>query len=100
MFGHPVQLNFNKEGTNKNTFIGGFVSICLKISMFVYVILNVKKLVLSEDDDFTSEEFLLKHEDLEEMIVPWKELKFMYTPSIRKVRHNRFNKNFALNEET
>jgi len=82
MFGHPVQLNFNKEGHNKNTFLGGIVSICLKISMFVYVIINIKKLILKEDNDLTSAEFLLRHEDLEAMNVPWNDLKFMFTPSI------------------
>jgi hypothetical protein len=82
MFGHPIQLNFNREGHTKNSFIGGVVSICLKIAMFVYVIINIKKLILSEDDDLMSEEFLLKHEELEEMKIPWKDLKFMFTPSL------------------
>ena len=100
MFGHPIQLNFNKEGNTKNSFIGGIVSICLKISMFVFVMINLKKLVLSEDDQLMSEEFLLKHEDLEAMNVTWKELKFQFTPSIRKIRDNQYDKNFTYNEET
>ena len=99
MFGHPIQLNFNKEGTTKNSFIGGVISVCLKISMFVYVMINIKKLVLSEDDEYASEDFLLRHEDLELMKIPYNDLKFMFTPSIKKIRYDQFDKKFVYNEE-
>ena len=58
MFGHPIELNFNKEGSSKNTFLGGIVSICLKILLLVYVVLNVKRMILAESDDMMSEKFL------------------------------------------
>ena len=34
------------------------------------------------------------------MSVPWKDLKFMLTPSIKRIRHNEGGAPFKLNEET
>jgi len=50
MFGHTINLNFNKQGDTHQTVIGGFLSILIKVAITVYVILNVKKLVRYEDD--------------------------------------------------
>jgi hypothetical protein len=50
MFGHIINLNFNRSGQSHNTFIGGFVSMFIKISMSIYVFLNFKKLILKEAD--------------------------------------------------
>ena len=58
MFGHPIELNFNKEGSSKNTFFGGIISICLKILMMVYVGINIKRMILAESDDLFEEKFL------------------------------------------
>ena len=99
MFGHPIQLNFNKEGATKNSFIGGVISICLKIAMCVYVGINIKKLVLSEGDQLTSEEFLQRHEELEGVHIPWDDLRFIYSPSIKKVRNDRNGEEFIYNED-
>ena len=68
--------------------------------MFVYVMINIKKLVLSENDDLSRSDFLLRHEELQEMNVPWKDLKFMLTPSIKRIRHNDNGTPFKLNEES
>jgi hypothetical protein len=50
MFGHIIQLNFNKEGDSHKTVIGGSFSIFIKIAMFIYVFMNFKKMILKEDD--------------------------------------------------
>ena len=68
--------------------------------MLVYVGINVKKLVLSEGDDLTSEEFLQRHEELEGVHVPWDDLRFIYSPSIKKVRANKYGDPFVYNEES
>lgn len=63
MYGHTVNLNFDKKGDTHKTLIGGFFSLLIKIAMTVYVALNLKKLILSEGDSIGSEEFLLAHEE-------------------------------------
>ena len=40
LFGHLITLNFNLRGQHHKTTIGGFVSICIKLFIYVYVILN------------------------------------------------------------
>jgi hypothetical protein len=50
MFGHTINLNFNKEGDSHKTFIGGCFSVFIKVAMFAYVFMNLKKLILKEDD--------------------------------------------------
>lgn len=37
LFGHPIELNFNKKGSTHNTFIGGFLSIFIRFGLLVYV---------------------------------------------------------------
>ena len=50
MFGHRINLNFNREGNSHKTIIGGLVSICLKLFMTYYVYYNFKKMLFYEDD--------------------------------------------------
>lgn len=38
MFGHPIELNFNKKGSTHNTVVGGFFSIFIKSFLLFYVI--------------------------------------------------------------
>jgi hypothetical protein len=99
MFGHPIQLNFNKKGTSKNTLCGGILSVCLKIAILVYVILNVKRLILRENDDLMQEIFLQKKEELEGVDINWHDLQFEFTPSIKKVRNDRLGE-FVYNDES
>jgi hypothetical protein len=49
MFGHAIELNYEGEKSHQ-TCVGGFTSIVIKIFIFIYVVLNVKKLLLLEDD--------------------------------------------------
>ena len=50
LFGHKIELNFNKKGSSHNTLIGGVFSILIKMVMLIYIYLLVKKLVNNEDD--------------------------------------------------
>lgn len=50
MFGHDVRLNFNRKGYTHKTFLGGLVSLFIKTAIFLYVVLNVRKLLFAEDD--------------------------------------------------
>ena len=50
MFGHTINLNFNKEGDSHQTALGGFFSIFIRIAMFIYVVMNIKKMLFHEDD--------------------------------------------------
>jgi hypothetical protein len=56
-----VQINFNKKGDTHNTTSGGFCSLIIKMAIAVYVFLNLKKLILSEGDETSSEAFLVDH---------------------------------------
>ena len=50
MFGHDVRLNFNRNGDTHKTILGGIVSLFIKTAIFLYVVLNVRKLVFALDD--------------------------------------------------
>lgn len=54
MFGHLIPLNFDQKGEEHNTFIGGFFSIGVKVFLTIYIILKLKILIFSEDDDCKS----------------------------------------------
>lgn len=54
LFGHPVQLNFNKRGPEHTTTLGGIASICVKALMLCYVAILIKRLVKFEDDTIIS----------------------------------------------
>ena len=59
LFGHVITFNFNKQGDSHKTILGAIVSIFIKIIMTVYVIYNVKKMLLYQDDKlYTDKEFL------------------------------------------
>lgn len=53
MFGHHIGVNF-EGGDTHNTALGGCCSIMIKLCIFVYVVMNVKKLVLREDDNIVT----------------------------------------------
>ena len=49
-FGHSVQLNFNKRGSEHATIGGGLVSLGVKIIMGVYIYILIKRMINYEDD--------------------------------------------------
>ena len=54
LFGHKIELNFNRKGSSHNTIIGGAMSILIKVIMTTYIFLLVKKLINNEDDQISS----------------------------------------------
>ena len=50
MFGHQVELNFNKQGSYHKTILGGLVSWLVIFLMVGYIYLLTKKLIAKEDD--------------------------------------------------
>lgn len=50
MFGHTIQLNFNKQGDTHKTVIGGLFSILIKLFLGLYVFLLFKRMFLKESD--------------------------------------------------
>ena len=48
MFGHPITLNFDKQGDTHRTFIGGIVSIVVKVLMTIYILMKLGKLVFKD----------------------------------------------------
>ena len=50
MYGHPIELNFDEEGTNHKTLIGGIVSMLIQIGLLTYiVIVFVRMFTFAED---------------------------------------------------
>ena len=66
-FGHRIEFNFNKTGSSHNTFIGGSVSILIKMAILSYIYLLVKKLVNNEDDKNTTVTSILDKNKLGEV---------------------------------
>lgn len=64
MFGHVIQLNFNGNSSAQKTLLGGIVSIFIKVTMIIYVFLNLKKMMLYEDNKLVTQ---LKYTNLEEL---------------------------------
>ena len=54
MFGHVVNLNFNKNGTEHTTFIGGFISGMVKIVIGFYVFLLFRRTIFYLDNNISS----------------------------------------------
>ena len=50
MFGHIIQLNFDKQGDSQQTVIGGFFSLIIRFAMTMYVLLNFKKMLFMENN--------------------------------------------------
>jgi len=45
LFGHVINLNFNRQGSSHKTLIGGIASILIKIFMAIYIGLKLNKLI-------------------------------------------------------
>ena len=64
MFGHVVNLNFDKQGPSHKTVFGGSISLFIKIVIYIYVIFNFKKLIFGEADKNST---LISLENLKDM---------------------------------
>ena len=58
IFGHPVTLNFNKQGDTHNTIIGGVVSIFIKVLLLMFFVERSKTMLTQGDTKITSTEKL------------------------------------------
>ena len=45
MFGHVINLNFNRQGTTHKTTLGAVVSILVRAFIFYYTIENIRKML-------------------------------------------------------
>ena len=54
LFGHEVQLSFNKKGSTHNTLVGGIFSVLIKFMVLGYTALLFKKLINKEGDSYSS----------------------------------------------
>ena len=50
LYGHPIELNFNKKGTRHKTLVGGIFSFSVLFVYYLFVYTNLKKMVLFESD--------------------------------------------------
>ena len=46
LYGHPVELNFNKKGKEHKTLVGGLFSIFVLVVYYMFVYMNLKKMLL------------------------------------------------------
>ena len=51
IFGHPIQLGFNKKGEFHQTTFGGICSVLVFVILVAYYGLNIKKMLLYEGDN-------------------------------------------------
>ena len=54
MFGYVVNLNFNKNGSEHTTFVGGFTSGIIKIMMTFYVLVLFRRTIWYTDNNISS----------------------------------------------
>ena len=50
LFGHVINLNFDRQGDSHQTLIGGVFSLFVKTAMLVYVFTKFKQMFLYESD--------------------------------------------------
>ena len=54
MYGHTINLNFNRKGSTYKTCLGGCCSFIINVLMFIYVVLNLKKLILVAENTYST----------------------------------------------
>ena len=89
MFGHVVNLNFNGKSDSHNTLIGGSISIIIKMFVACFLVTLTKKMILSEGNDLSCEEFVIdkiEGNDHEENTVKLEESKMMIYHTVSKIR--------------
>ena len=63
MFGHTIKLNFNRQGASHKTYVGGCISLVLKLLILSFVVLKLIKLVHLDNATIGSTNTLLNLED-------------------------------------
>ena len=69
-FGHKVELNFDRKGSEHKTVIGAIFSVLVNVLMLVYVVSLVKKLVYNGDDSIS---LVTKYENADSLEVKIKD---------------------------
>jgi len=82
MFGHTINLNFNKEGDTHNTLLGGCFSFLIRITMGIYIFVNVRKMIFFEDNANFTEVSALNLDD--EGVVDYTDTAFLLYQVIKK----------------
>ena len=54
MFGHIVNLNFNKNGTEHTTFVGGLMSGLIKLFISMYILILFRRTIFYLDNKISS----------------------------------------------
>ena len=75
MFGHPVVLNFNRQGNTYFTSIGGILSIIMNIVLLEYCLIKLGRMIERSGDAVVAVTELTDFEDLGE--VSFKDAEFM-----------------------
>lgn len=86
MFGHIVNLNFNGKSDSHNTLIGGSVSIIIKMFVVCFIFTLLKKMILSEANDHSCEEFVINKGSNDEVSVPLNQSNLMIYHTLSKVK--------------
>ena len=85
LFGHIVNLNFNRNNNSHNTALGGLISILIKIFMIVYIGLISKKVVLSEGNDLSSEQFIYERSFGKDKVQLFNQTKMTVSHTLTKI---------------
>ena len=59
MYGHPIELNYNEEGNNHKTLIGGVVSIIIQAALLSYVVIVFYRMFTFAEDKNSSTQNLV-----------------------------------------
>ena len=94
MFGHVVNLNFNNRGYSHNTLIGGSISVIIKLFMTCYIVIILKKMILTEANDHSCEDYLIDLTDEKDQPVRVDQSKMMVFHTLAKIRNGAENIDF------
>ena len=83
VFGYVIHLNLNREGNTHRTNFGGFVSLILKVSMFLFIFQRFQTLLTEGSGDNNSSEGMLLGDDKREIPFKYVDTAFMVTPGLR-----------------
>ena len=56
MFGHPIALNYSKNGSTYNTFCGSIFTLMIYILMGILIVVKINTLVTFDDDTIIKNE--------------------------------------------
>lgn len=60
MFGHPIELNFNRSGSRHKTVIGGFFSIFIKGALLFFAVIIITRVFTYDDNKERQHSYLIE----------------------------------------